>query len=259
MSKKSLLVFFGACAAVLVIGVLFLEYNAMQGRALMAELEAGFEERLPIEERDEFYIMTDEELAAEAEAAAAIGELPPPPPVSTVVKIKGFDFGGLVPPKKDLFEMVAESEEKAKKPAPQVLDSVTVVYETGSMIVPEEEYELFINEQGEEEPVRRITMLRAPVAARLIKTQAEYDKFKKETTTHGDYPKVDFAKKAVVVLESKGALADYIFQIAEAKKEGKVYKVDYRVNILGLSTRTESHAYAVLDKGADAVELKQVL
>jgi len=269
--SKFILVLLGVMAAVILLLSGFLYYEDQMGKQFLAE--AGGDQAAQAETdaqaqgsagaHDEFYTMTDAELAArnaEAEAAASKPQPLPPAPESTA-DVKSFDFGGVAEPPKDIFQKLAEADAKKKKPAPQTLDSdqVAVGYQTGGMIVPDAQYETFLDEQGQEEPVRRVTMIKAPVGSRVIKTQADYTKFQKEKTTWGTYPKVDFNKQSVIILESKGELADYIFQIDSTSLDGKNLTVNYRVNILGLKERASSHTYAVVDKGFDTVTLQQIL
>ncbi len=262
MNKKLVFFFLGAMALVVVLGVGFLQYQSYLGRQFLDS--AGMDEddiysEEPKEERDEFYVMSDAEISESNKAASMATAEIIEEANSSAEKIKAFGFGGMAEPEKDIFARVAEAQAKREKPEAKTINTAVVGYESGGMIIDDEEYETFLNEQGEEEPVRRITMLKAPVGYKLITSQADYDKFLKDKNTWGEYPKVDFKKNDIVILESKGALGDNIFQITSADKKGDTLNIEFRVNILGLKERSNSHTYAMPAKGVKKVELKQIL
>ena len=101
------------------------------------------------------------------------------------------------------------------------------------------------------------TLLQVPVQYILIKNTDEYKTFK--TKARGGYPEVDFSKQMLLVLETQGNLPDKVLELDSAEvKEGKLL-VKYRVNILGLDKKTNTHTVLPVDKTELPVELKQVL
>lgn len=103
----------------------------------------------------------------------------------------------------------------------------------------------------------KISMIEAPVAHRLIKTADEYKKFK--TLAKGSYPKVDFSKEMLVVLESDSNLPDKVFEINSVQLKDGSLEVLYRVNVFGLDQKINTHAVKAVKKTAAPVKLKQVL
>lgn len=103
----------------------------------------------------------------------------------------------------------------------------------------------------------KISMIEAPVNARVIKTLEEYKAFKR--TARGKYPKADFSKDYVVVLESVSNLPDKVFEIQDVQEDNGKMVVIYRVNIFGLDQKTNTHSAVRIDKSDLPVELKQVL
>ena len=103
----------------------------------------------------------------------------------------------------------------------------------------------------------KISMIEAPVQARVIKTLDEYKKFKR--TARGKYPEADFAKDYVVVLESTSNLPDKVFEIQDVQENDGKMLVIYRVNIFGLDQKTNTHSAVRMDKTDLPIELKQVL
>ena len=103
----------------------------------------------------------------------------------------------------------------------------------------------------------KISMIEAPVQARVIKNLEEYKKFKR--TARGKYPEANFSKDYVVVLESTSNLPDKVFEIQEVQEiDGKILVI-YRVNIFGLDQKTNTHSAVRVDKRDLPIELKQVL
>ena len=102
-----------------------------------------------------------------------------------------------------------------------------------------------------------ITMIEAPVQAKRIKTLDEYKAFKR--TAQGSYPAADFAKEDVLVLESVSNLPDKVFEIVAVEPAADHLLVVYRVNVLGLDKKTNSHSAQKITKSKLPVVLKQVL
>ena len=103
----------------------------------------------------------------------------------------------------------------------------------------------------------KITMIVAPVKYFLVKNTDEYKDFK--TRARGSYPAVDFNKQMLVVLESDSNLPDNVFEIVSAQAQDGQLLVTYRVNVLGLSKKVNSHTVIPVNKTNAPVELKQVL
>lgn len=247
---------YGAAFVALMAGIALVDYTT---KSMEEETAAFYAEELPHPlppaNEEILYKYEEKDLDAPQATIEDLMENEPPLGVPSAFTMIG---DGVTPVKAvrevDMFGLPVEES----RPKPVLLDSfdMTVTYQTGGMIVPEEEYEKYINEYGEEENVRKVTMIKAPVAYRVIKNQADFNKFL--ASARGKYPKVDFAKNDFLILESKSELADYIFQIDKIEKADGKLRVDFRVNIFGLEKRAESHAYAIIDKNAN-VELRQVL
>lgn len=107
------------------------------------------------------------------------------------------------------------------------------------------------------EPKSAISMINAPVAARLIKTAEEYKAFKR--TARGKYPSANFATDNVLVLESTSNLPDKVFEIQDVREESGKMVVIYRVNVFGLDKKTNTHSAVLIQKRDLPLELKQVL
>lgn len=103
----------------------------------------------------------------------------------------------------------------------------------------------------------KITMINAPVKARVIKSTADYKKFKQ--SARGEYPQVDFNKQMVVVLESDSNLPDKVFEIEDVQTKDGQLVVLYRVNIFGLDKKINTHSAKSVAKQNLPVKLKQVL
>ena len=100
-------------------------------------------------------------------------------------------------------------------------------------------------------------MINAPVKARIIKSTADYKKFKQ--SARGEYPQADFNKQMVVVLESDSNLPDKVFEIKDVQaKDGHLW-VFYRVNVFGLNKKINTHSAKAVQKSALPLTLKQVL
>ena len=103
----------------------------------------------------------------------------------------------------------------------------------------------------------KITMINAPVKARVIKSTADYKNFKQ--SARGEYPQVDFNKQMVVVLESDSNLPDKVFEIDDVQTQDGHLLVLYRVNIFGLDKKINTHSAKSVAKQNLPVKLKQVL
>ncbi|MBO7238269.1 MAG: hypothetical protein J6U96_03130, partial [Elusimicrobiaceae bacterium] len=73
------------------------------------------------------------------------------------------------------------------------------------------------------------------------------------------YPVVDFNKQMLIVLESDSNFPDNVFEIVSADKQDGALVVSYRVNVLGLNKKINSHTVLAVDKTQLPLELKQVL
>jgi len=108
-----------------------------------------------------------------------------------------------------------------------------------------------------EQAPSQIVMITAPVKFSVIRDLEAYKAFKR--TARGSYPTVDFAKEMIIVLESDSNFPDNIFEIVSADKQDGALIVSYRVNVLGLSKKINSHSVLPVQKTQLPVELKQVL
>lgn len=102
-----------------------------------------------------------------------------------------------------------------------------------------------------------MSMIDAPVKARIIKTLEDYKAFKRNA--RGKYPSADFSKDYIVVLESTSNLPDKVFEIQDVQEQNGKMVVIYRVNIFGLDQKTNTHSAVRIAKRDLPVELKQVL
>ena len=100
-------------------------------------------------------------------------------------------------------------------------------------------------------------MIEAPVRWLVIRNLDEYKAFKKRA--RGGYPTLDFNKQMLIVLESDSNFPDNIFEIVSAEKQDGALVVSYRVNILGLDKKINSHSVLPVDKTQLPIQLKQVL
>ena len=137
-------------------------------------------------------------------------------------------------------------EEKPSETAPIELRGDEVVSIATKEISPED---------GMEDTQR--TMLTAPVRYFVIQSTDEYKKFKQKA--RGSYPSLDFSKQMLVVLESDSNLPDNIFETVSAEEKENTVMVNYRVNILELDKRINSHAVLPVKKTKAPIELHQVL
>lgn len=110
---------------------------------------------------------------------------------------------------------------------------------------------------SEPEPKSNISMISAPVAAKLIKTADEYKAFKR--VARGSYPVADFSEEDVLVLESTSNLPDKVFEIKDVREEDGKMVVTYRVSVFGLDKKTNTHSAVLIQKRDLPIELKQVL
>jgi len=102
-----------------------------------------------------------------------------------------------------------------------------------------------------------ITMIEAPVKARIIETNEQYKEFKR--SARGSYPMADFETEQVLVLESQSNLPDKVFEIAGIEPAGDKMVVLYRVNVFGLDKKTNTHSAVKMDKTDLPIVLEQVL
>ena len=103
----------------------------------------------------------------------------------------------------------------------------------------------------------QIAMISAPVRWLVIRDSDGYKQFKRRA--RGGYPTVDFAKQMLIVLESDSNFPDNVFEIVSAEKQDGALVVSYRVNVLGLDKKINSHSVLPVDKAQLPIELKQVL
>lgn len=123
-------------------------------------------------------------------------------------------------------------------------------------VVPLDDADRILAEESEDESGR--VMIQAPVRYKLINTLDEYKNFKR--TARGSYPEVNFSANRLLVLESDSDLPDNLFEIVDVTRtEDDKVLVTYRVNIIGLNERTNTHSVKVLKKSNREIQLKQVL
>ena len=103
----------------------------------------------------------------------------------------------------------------------------------------------------------QITMLEAPVSARVIADAEDYKAFKREA--RGSYPAADFDTEQVVVLESQSNLPDKVFEVVEVVPQADKIILRYRVNIFGLDEKTNTHSATKMAKTPLPLALEQVL
>ena len=101
------------------------------------------------------------------------------------------------------------------------------------------------------------TLIEAPVTVKRIQTLDQYKAFK--TKARGSYPSADFAQEEVLVLESASNLPDNVFEIVDVLPEEETLLVLYRVNVLGLDKKTNTHSARKVAKTSRPVTLRQVL
>ncbi len=101
------------------------------------------------------------------------------------------------------------------------------------------------------------TLIEAPVAVKRIQSLDQYKAFK--TQARGSYPTADFAKEEVIVLESASNLPDNVFEIVKIAPEGENLKLFYRVNVLGLGEKINTHSAQKINKSSLPIILEQVL
>lgn len=115
-----------------------------------------------------------------------------------------------------------------------------------------------IDAEAEGDAYTSRTKLRVPMKHRLIRTQEEYSGFLRRAK--GRYPKVNFTKNNILVLETANDLPDNVLEIVEIKPEGKKGVVTYRVNIMAITYEDgNSHTYKITDKKLSGFEFEQVL
>ena len=239
MNKKTVLLGL-AFTAVFALGMLVMYFLARPGS--LAALEADLNTPLPAP--GESVHVADMKGAAPAEGVVEVKE---PEYVdsaeisSQLSKIKVEGMTGIV------LRMPEPGEEElpVKTTAVTLPDGASVV-STGVQPAPAA--------AGEES---KITMINAPVKARIIKSTADYKKFKQ--SARGEYPQADFNKQMVVVLESDSNLPDKVFEIKDVQaKDGHLW-VFYRVNVFGLNKKINTHSAKAVQKSALPLTLKQVL
>ena len=112
-------------------------------------------------------------------------------------------------------------------------------------------------EESEGDEESKITMIQAPVRYQVINTLEEYKKFKQKA--RGKYPEVDFSRSRVLVIESDSNLPDNMFELVDVTREDDHVLATYRVNVIGLNKKTNTHSVKVLRKSNLPIQLKQVL
>lgn len=101
------------------------------------------------------------------------------------------------------------------------------------------------------------TLIEAPVEVKRIKTLDQYKAFK--TQARGSYPQADFANEEVIVLESASSLPDNVFEIVGVFPNKQNITVLYRVNVLGLDKKLNTHSAQKMKKSSLPIILEQVL
>ncbi|MGB2579734.1 hypothetical protein AAIR98_001653 [Elusimicrobium simillimum] len=244
---KGRLVFFIISLLTLAAAVSYVYYSKQPKGTIIT-----FEEE-PADIENSQYAFTGEVEAVEPDSL-------PFEPESTASAFENTNFDGVAEKNKSLMEMIAENEED-RRLRPVYIESLemTPVPQTPLLNDEQSESAVVAEMPGDEElaQTRSVSMLTAPVDYKIIRTTAEYNKFK--TAAKGKYPAVDFNKNAIVVLESKSNLPDNIFEITESRKEDGKDIIDFRVNIFGLDKRTHSHTYKVVGKNIKTVTLNQIL
>lgn len=109
----------------------------------------------------------------------------------------------------------------------------------------------------EPETESKISMIEAPVNAKIINALEEYREFKRQA--RGNYPSVDFKKQQIIVLESASNLPDKAFEIVSVNPGNGKRVVTYRINVFGLDKKTNTHSVIAVEKTDLPLELKQVL
>ena len=172
--------------------------------------------------------------------------------------------------------IVVEKPDYVESDVPSQLSKInvpgmeTIITRSGRAVTPEGEEENpetvvdlthtstpSADEPAGPEPKSSISMINAPVAAKLIKTADEYKAFKR--TARGSYPKADFSKQDVLVLESTSNLPDKVFEIESVREEDGKMLVTYRVSVFGLDKKTNTHSAVLILKRDLPIKLKQVL
>lgn len=182
--------------------------------------------------------------AAEQAAAAGLGPAwPAPEEARPAAQLHIADIAGVAP-----------REEKPQDDPPSALPAPAgpEVHLTGQEVIR------LPSRAAEAAPEdTHATMIVAPVRFMLIKNTEEYKAFKQRA--RGSYPAVDFDKQMLIALESDSNLPDAMFEIVSAAETDGQLLVEYRVNVLGLDKKVNSHSVLAVDKTPAAVELKQVL
>lgn len=126
---------------------------------------------------------------------------------------------------------------------------------TGTEVASVEPQVLPVLPAGDEDSQR--TLIAAPVKYFLIQNAAEYKAFKNRA--RGSYPQVNFNKQMLVVLESDSNLPDNMFELISAEEKDGELVVTYRVSVLRLDKKINSHTVLLTNKSKAPVQLKQVL
>ena len=112
-------------------------------------------------------------------------------------------------------------------------------------------------QENEGDETSKISMIQAPVKFQTIKTLEGYKLFKQKA--RGKYPEVDFNKDMVILLESDSNLPDNMFEFVDVTPENDRLLVTYRVTVIGLNKKTNTHSVHVTKKTDKKIELKQVI
>lgn len=170
---------------------------------------------------------------------------------------------------------LVEEPDYVESSAPSQLSKINVegveqiISRSGNVITPQEEtsQEKVVDltaislpaeqDLASQQPKSSISMINAPVSAKLIKTADEYKAFKR--VARGSYPSADFAKQNVLVLESTSNLPDKVFEIQSVSEEDGKMVISYRVNVFGLDEKTNTHSAVLVQKSGLPLEMKQVL
>ncbi len=153
------------------------------------------------------------------------------------------DIAGVAPKE----EEVPEAEESSKKPVDLQLTGEEVA-SVAPQTIPAATADLEDSQ---------ITLIAAPVKYYTIQNATEYKAFKNKA--RGNYPKVDFAKQMLIVLESESNLPDNVFELISADPQQDELLVTYRVNVFKLDKKINSHTVLPVDKTQAPIQLKQVL
>lgn len=239
--KKSTLLW---CLAIVAVGLLssaltgsFYKNRAVNGEPVVAE-------EMELIDWEEAQLPEDTQMAEPDAPVVDAMKLP-----SQLTSIHLPDVTAVHKPREPLEDSVPQAAAPAVKKEVAPLD----LKNGQSRVVPLDDIQM--EDTREDESAR--VMIQAPVRYKLINTLEEYKAFKRKA--RGSYPEVNFAANRVLVLESDSNLPDNLFEIVDVTREGDKVLVTYRVDIVGMNEKTNTHSVKVLKKSNREIELKQIL